>query len=377
MAEKPPKPYPDFPLFRHANGQWAKKIDGRFVYFGTDWRAALKKYHVMADGPAHTLKTSIDKYVSSRRLLQESGEITRGHLRDIERTLTGLSATIGQTRTVAGLGSEDYGLWRAHLGKTNGPVALRNHLARVRAFLNWCVREKIIGVLPPCDSLKKPSRGQLRRARAARGSRMFTPQELRRLIECAGPEFRAMILLALNAGLGPEDLAQLKTGNIKGKWLDYPRPKTGVERRVPLWPETQKALAAVIRPDDAAVFRTKYGNLWTATGTSGSGSPISAKFNKLCKGIGIYKAGRGFYSLRHVAQTVGEESGDHAATECILAHCPPSGDMASVYRERMADKRLFRVVKHIRRWLGLARKKTHPCPPLQIAVTAAATVPVE
>ena len=83
---------------------------------------------------------------------------------------------------------------------------------------------------------------------------MFAPVELRRLMQCAGPEFRAMILLALNAGLGNGDLAQLKTSDIQGVWLDYSRPKTGIERRVPLWPETREALAAVIRPDDDLVF---------------------------------------------------------------------------------------------------------------------------
>ena len=42
-----PKPYPEFPLFAHNNGQWCRKIRGKIYSFGkwADLIAALKKHN--------------------------------------------------------------------------------------------------------------------------------------------------------------------------------------------------------------------------------------------------------------------------------------------------------------------------------------------
>src|SRR6516164_7210144 len=51
QSGKPAKPRPDFPLFAHAAGVWAKKIRGKLHYFGPwdDPDGALKKYHERKD----------------------------------------------------------------------------------------------------------------------------------------------------------------------------------------------------------------------------------------------------------------------------------------------------------------------------------------
>lgn len=87
-------------------------------------------------------------------------------------------------------------------------------------------------------------------------------------------------------------------------WLDYPRPKTAIDRRCKLWPETLEAVKASIakrtspKNEDHSelVFITKYGGSWNK---DTSDNPISNEMAKLLKRLGLHRPGVAFYALRH------------------------------------------------------------------------------
>jgi len=165
-----------------------------------------------------------------------------------------------------------------------------------------------------------------------------------------------MILLGINCGFGNSDVANLpkKALDLKAGWIDYPRPKTGIPRRCPLWPETVNALREVIgtrpKPKDGAdgglVFITKYGNCWARDTAD---NPISKEMAKLLETLGVRRKGVGFYALRRTFETVGGDCHDQVAVDHIMGHA--RDDMASVCRERISDERLRDVTDHVRAWL--------------------------
>lgn len=178
-----------FPLWWHKGSQqWCKKIKGRFCYFGTDREAAFRKYAGIQAVPT-TLDGAVKKYLDYQRSRVPSGEVSQRHCNDLDRTLTQLCDIVGGSKSVS-LESADLYKWRSHLSETNKAVSLGNHVRRVRSFLTWCIREKFIKEMPPGDGLKKPSKAMIRKARAEQGSRMFTPEEIRKLLTYANPQLR-------------------------------------------------------------------------------------------------------------------------------------------------------------------------------------------
>jgi integrase len=204
---------------------------------------------------------------------------------------------------------------------------------------------------------KRPTKKTLRLHRAAQGVKLLTADEISRLMEAGGPAIRAMILLGVNCGFGNADVGNLPLSalDMDGRWVNYPRPKTGINRRCPLWPETVQAVreALASRPapkkekDAGLVFITKYGLAWAKDTST---NPVSQEMAKLLKALGINgRKGLGFYTLRHTFRTVADEAKDQPAVDFIMGHEVPH--MSAVYRETISDARLRAVADHVRGWL--------------------------
>lgn len=375
---KPAKPYPDFPLFPHATKRWAKKIRGKLHYFGPweDADAALQKYLDQRDDlhAGRTPRTKVDglvvrdlcnQFLTSKRHLLDTGEIRERTFQDYHSSCERLYSTLGRSRLVDDLAADDFEKLRATLAKTRGPVALGNEIQRVRMVFKYAYDQGLIDKpIRYGQGFKKPSRKTLRKHRsqkqAENGKRMFEADELRKIIDAASQPLKAMILLGINCGFGQSDISCMpkSTVDLDSGWVDYPRPKTGIERRCRLWPETLQAVREAIteRPEPKAdadaglAFITKYGHRWVKTNKTGTpDDAVGKEFTKLLKSLGVKRKGVSFYALRHTFETIGGESRDQVAVNAIMGHVDES--MAGLYRERISDERLEAVTDTVRGWL--------------------------
>jgi len=368
---KPNKPYPEFPLTAHPAGYWCKKIRGKLHYFGpwADPDAALAKYLEQKDAlhagrkPREssngvTVKEACNQFLNAKAASRDAGELTRRSFQDYEDACQLLVKHFGKSRLLSDLDPEDFADLRKKMAKRWGPGTLGNVINRMRVALKYASDNGLID-RPVCygSSFKRPSKKTLRIDRARKGAKLFTREEIGRLLGAAGVQMKAMILLGINCGFGNADCGTLPLTAVdldKGI-IDFPRPKTGIPRRCVLWPETVAALreAQAKRPDPkkaehaGLIFITKYGQPWAKLSTDNT---LAKEMGKLLRELRINgREGLGFYTLRHTFRTVADEAKDQPACDFIMGHEIPH--MSSVYRETLSNERLKAVSDYVRKWL--------------------------
>lgn len=413
---KPPKkPYVSFPLTPHASGKWQKKINGKTFYFGRwarlvnkhwqrvagdGWREALNEYKRQADAlhagrapetddsAALTLAELCNKFLNSKRRKQENGELSDRMFWDYQATTDRLIRVFGKKAKVQGLRPQDFAQLRSDIAASCGFTRTKNEIVRAKSVFKYAWVNALIDKPVQFGSdFIPPSKRVIKRAQDSSPAAIYTAHEIHQLLavfrgeevdiapstkrgtakvlQLRQPNFQllAMTLLGINTGCGNTDVAnlELRQLDLKKGWLIYPRGKTAVDRRVPLWPETCKALKDVIdkspKPRDKAdancVFLTTAGGRFIQTQKRSRTDYVAREFSKVVKLLKLASDGRkrlNFYALRHTLATRGLELPDRDAVKAVLGHSPL--DVTAGYNHAVpVDERLRTVVDHVRNWL--------------------------
>ena len=384
---KPEKPTPDFPLFPHASGQWAKKIRGKLWYFGSwsDPTAALNRYlderfeHEQGRIPKSrevgsangcsgcSLKELANTFMISQDRRLKAGELSQRSFADYFKACKRILEYFGKETPVASLKGADFRAFRQSWPDTWGLQMHSDLIAKTKTVFGYALKNGLIDNPVNFGSdFDKPSKQQMRRKRqqelAERGTLGFTSEQIQALLMESSVVLKACILLGVNCGFGNSDCASLteRVVDLESGWIDFPRPKTGIPRRCKLWPETVSAITAALdtrpapydRADAGLCFLTSHGRplVWHSLKDRkhSQTNNLTTAFGKVLKKHNLQKSGLGFYSLRRTFETVAGATKDQVAVDLIMGHADDS--MAGIYRQGIEDSRLVAVTDHVRAW---------------------------
>lgn len=367
--QAPPKPHRDFPLFPHRNGQWCKKVRGKQHYFGV-WEhpdAALElwlqqKDALLAgrtprksDSDEPTLADAVNHFLSYKEADVEAGDLADSTFKRYHGTCKFLIDQFGRDRLCDDIKPDDFLQLRAVMGKRWGAHALANEIQVIRMVFKHALDNHIIeNAIMFGTVFAKPSKKVMRKLANAKGDRSLSQDDVKALLAESTPNMKAMILLALNAGLSNEDIAQLPISivDLERHWISWPRTKNEIKRRFKMWPETvdaiRNALESLTEPvdpnDSKLVFIGKRGRSY-AREVGKNSYRVTAEFTRVRKRANVDCT---FYDCRRTFETVGGDTVDQVAVDFIMGHTPKSDDMAAVYRQKIPDERLVKVTDYVR-----------------------------
>jgi integrase len=229
------------------------------VYFGvwSDPEAALADYQRQEDDlhagraprldPAQTtIKDLVNRFLTQKQTLVDAGQMTTCTWSDYKAVCDLVVAQFGKVRLAEDVGPEDFAaLWKK-VAKRWGPHRLGSKLVQyTRSLFKYALDAGLIARATRFGpGFARPTKRVLRLNRAEQGPKLFTAEEIRRLIEAAGPHLKAMLMLGIGCAFGNADCGTLPISAVDfdNAIIDFPRPKTGICRRCPLWPETVEAL---------------------------------------------------------------------------------------------------------------------------------------
>jgi integrase len=340
MAERSPK----HGLTRSGRG-WYKRVGKR-----PRWIASAKScptgeeadafyeanFSELAKAPttksAATLVQLADLFMEHK----DAAGLHHGTVRDYDDTLVNVMRAVGAERPIKGLNEDDAARVMAAIAHL-GTARRVKHVVNLRGFITWAKR---FGIGWEPTMFRGPRKLERRRDRAKRKRPPYTPNQVRRLLRHASDRMRAVILLAFNCAMGPDEIVRLTREDVKGGVIEKARQKTGVEREIPLWAETIAALP------------TTPGLLFPGP----DGKPLdpdrlTRRFHAVCRRACVPP--RGLYHCRRTFRTLADDHGDQRAAAKVMGRELPDTD--TLYVLVIRRDRIVRMLDHVKSVLRIDR----------------------
>lgn len=381
-VKKPKWPYKHVTsMYAHRNGQWAKRINGKTIYFGTwdnpdaalaEWRESEEWLYSANGSREVTVDEIFNRWLTDQqsRVGAKKNAITTRTFQTYKETARSMLQHLGRATTVRQL-YEEPSRWTRVMRKLenqfDSPYPISRHVKYTRAAFKWAYEERYIEKPMLWGSaFKPPSQADIDKYRLQQaerdGNKLYSAAEIQALLAVADPGTAVLILLGINGGYGDTDCAELLIEDIdfEQSRIAKLRHKTSVPRCVPLWPETISALRAVIgsRVSGHAIL-TRYGNKiiseWTVRTGERAGDKcwtngVYRRFKRACDVASVRS--RGFYALRHTFRSVAFQRGSSPPMiDLIMGHRSGSiGDRLYTHGDYPMDE-LWSVSHRVRTWL--------------------------
>jgi integrase len=379
--KNPGKPYKDFPLTPCGNGQWRKIVDKKPYYFGS-WRSDLKGEAALKEWVSRrdAIHAGLDRITAP---VAEAGgktviELIRWYLairsadvihnrrspltyNDYVTNLNDFGKFIGPTAKASALKPSHFAKYRATLDQRKlGPHAVKRVTANIKAMFNYAMDEEEITpirfgrqfVTPRTDDASLAQHYE-RAGKENRTETTLTRKQFRKLMKATreNPLWRAMVLVMLNTGMNPAELARLKWAeiNFKSGRLSRRRGKKGIRHEVYLWKITRAALEKLPR-SEVWVFLRANGQQFVHCKTDvvqGVGvvkvhrsNRISRPFRDLAEAAGV--PGITPYTLRRTTRTMAAHCRDDNAAKRMMGQAL-SGQDTTYVKGKFPMARLKRV----------------------------------
>jgi|GEM_PF-7026858 len=399
----PPKVRPGFPLTVTKRGYQAR-VAGRWAWIAGKVapEVAERLYHQrcasvgkakpiaapVQPGAVVTVNGLLSKYVVARTRDHGAGRLSAVAFDQIRRSSKRIDAIAG-TWLIADISPAAVEQLHGALVEAHTADAARRAIGhfgqacRYGAEVGWCLPVRI-GRIGRLSGRGKPTGPKWRMFGAgdigailAEIRRRQTPTHGNGRIGHAWHQLEAAVLLAINGGFGSKECAELTVGEVdlSRGIIDHARGKTGKQHLVPLWPETAKALGAVVALRSGAnslLFVNRAGKpmnrseLVSVAGRTKirSDDTFADRFNEVLGAVGRKVAGESFYKLKHAFSTAADEAGDPHATFVLTGHALPG---AKSHYVKVSEARLRAVVDHVRSVLmpvpAILPPSTDPQPP--------------